>query len=84
MLFYASSVEHNLSDITKTVLTVGAESVSNFVLRDCSEPYCRINLNFWWRNEERMVTRINGVQAPECEPEPTVRVEAEGHVTWGI
>ncbi len=65
-------------------ITVGTEGISNFVLRDSGQPDCRIGLNLWGGNEESVVTRVHGVEAPEGEPEAAVRIETECDVSWRV
>lgn len=64
----------------KCRLTVGAEGVSDFVLRDGRQPDRGVDLDLRGWDEDSVVTRVDGGQAPEGEAEAAVGVEAEGHV----
>ena len=65
-------------------LTVGAEGVPDFVLRDGGEPDGGVELHLRGRDEYRVVAGVDRAEAPQGEPQAAVGVQAEGHVTGGV
>ena len=65
----------------KLELTVRAERVPDFVLRDGGKPDGRVAFDLGGRDEKGVVTRVDRAEAPEGEAEAAVGVQAQGDVT---
>ena len=65
-------------------LTIRAEGVPDFVLRDGGEPDCGVELDLGGRDEYRVVAGVDRAEAPEGEPQAAIGIKAESHVPGGI